>query len=207
MTDISNLEPKAVWSHFADFCAIPHPSGHEQGIAKYLCEFAKKNGLEFKVEECGNVIIKKKASKGYENKDTVILQSHIDMVPVADSGVVHDFLKDPIIPVVKDDGFVYAKGTTLGADDGIGACTALAILEDKELNHGPLIAVFTVEEESTMKGAILIAPEILKEGKYLINLDSEDDDFLFVACAGSVDINLKFTSERIDVEDTKAFNV
>lgn len=207
MTDILNLEPKAVWSHFADFCSIPHPSGHEQGIAEYLCEFAKKNGLEFKVEECGNVIIKKPATKGYENKDTVILQSHIDMVPVADNSVVHDFLKDPIIPVVKEDGFVYAKGTTLGADDGIGACTTLAIFEDKELNHGPLIAVFTVEEESTMKGALQIAPEVLQEGKYLINLDSEDDDFLFVACAGSADINLKFTSKRIEVEDAKGFSV
>ncbi|WP_294567743.1 beta-Ala-His dipeptidase [uncultured Succinatimonas sp.] len=207
MTDILNLEPKAIWSHFADFCAIPHPSGHEQRIAEYLCKFAEKNGLECKIEECGNVIIKKAASKGYENKETVILQAHIDMVPVADSGIKHDFLKDPIIPVVKDDGFVYAKGTTLGADDGIGACTALAILEDKELNHGPLIAVFTVEEESTMKGALQIAPEVLQEGKYLINLDSEDDDFLFVSCAGSADINLKFASKRIEIEDTKAFTV
>lgn len=207
MTDILNLEPKAIWSYFADFCSIPHPSGHEKGIADYLCEFAKKHGLEYEVENCGNVIIKKPAAAGCENKDTVILQAHIDMVPVAADGVNHDFLTDPITPIVKDDGFVYADGTTLGADDGIGACTILAVLEDDTIQHGPLVAVFTVEEESSMKGALQISPDVLQQGKYLINLDSEEDDFLFVACAGSADINLRYTSKRIDVEDAAAFTV
>ena len=207
MTDILNLEPKAVWSHFADFCNIPHPSGHEQKIARYLCDFAAKNNLECSIEECGNVIIKKKASQGCENRACVILQAHIDMVPVAAKGVKHDFLKDPIVPVIKSDGFVHASGTTLGADDGIGACTILALLEDNSLALGDLIAIFTIEEETTMKGALSLNPQILQKGDYLINLDSEEDDYLIVSCAGSSDINLTYNAQKIDVEDTKSFTV
>lgn len=213
--ELKDLAPQAVFSHFENFCKIPHPSGYERGIAKYLINFAQQNSLEFELEECGNVIIKKKASAGRENSPKVILQAHIDMVPVSRAGVEHDFKTQPIEPIIMDknspnvserllklcDGpYIKANETTLGADDGIGACLILSILENKELSHGPLTAIFTVEEESSMKGAIELDPSYL-EGDYLINIDSEDHGELFVGCAGSVNANITFIPELVKVVD------
>ncbi len=213
--EIKDLAPQAVFTHFQNFCAIPHPSGHERGMAKYLINFAQQNGLEFELEDCGNVIIKKKASAGREKSPTVILQAHIDMVPVCRNGFEHDFTKDAITPIIKDENspdaksellkvcegaYICADNTTLGADDGIGAALILSVLEDKTLECGPITAIFTVEEESSMKGAINLDPEYL-QGDYLINLDSEDHGELFVGCAGSINTNIAFVPELVKVVD------
>ncbi|MDO5352041.1 MAG: beta-Ala-His dipeptidase [Succinatimonas sp.] len=196
---IASLEPKQVWSEFANILQIPRPSGHEEQIAEYLISFANKHNYAVAQDESGNVIIKVDASLGRENSPRVILQAHMDMVPVALDNLEHDFLQDPIDAYIED-GFVKAHGTTLGADDGIGIATILAILDDKELSHGPLTAIFTVEEETTMKGALGVNSEDL-QGDYLINLDSEDNGLLYIGCAGSCDVNLSFKTEKIKVED------
>ena len=213
--EIKDLAPQAVFAHFENFCHIPHPSGHERGMAKYLITFAQQHKLEFELEDCGNVIIKKKASAGRENSPVVILQAHIDMVPVVRDGFTYDFVKDPITPIIREDGsaeakaellkrcdgaYICADNTTLGADDGIGAALILSILEDDSLVHGPLTAIFTVEEESTMKGAQNLDPSYL-EGDYLINLDSEEHGELFVGCAGSINTNITFIPEMVKVVD------
>ena len=213
--ELKELAPQAVFTHFQNLCNIPHPSGHERGIAKYIINFAQQNGLECELEECGNVIVQKKATAGKENSPVVIMQAHIDMVPVARDGFEHDFTKDPIEPRVMtadsqgvnpkllevfDGPYICANNTTLGADDGLGVSLILALLEDKELSHGPIRAIFTVEEESSMKGAMEIDPDYLK-GDYLLNLDSEDHGELFVGCAGSINANVTFIPELVKVVD------
>ncbi len=204
-TAIEELEPQRVFHHFAQLLAIPRPSGHEEGVASWLKQFAAANGFDYKKDTSGNVIITAPASKGCEKAPSLILQGHMDMVPVAADGVRHDFLKDPI-EAFAEDGFLKAKGTTLGADDGLGVCTALAILEDKDLPHGPLKAVFTVEEETTMKGALGLSADDLK-ADCLINLDSEDDGQLFIGCAGSADVNITLDTENVSVPGTKAYTL
>lgn len=196
---IASLEPKQVWSEFANILQIPRPSGHEEKLAEYLINFAHDHNYAAALDASGNVIIKAEATLGRENSPKVILQAHMDMVPVALDSVKHDFLKDPIDAYIDND-FVKAHGTTLGADDGIGIATILAILADKELSHGPLTAIFTVEEETTMKGALGVSCNAL-QGDYLINLDSEENGLLYIGCAGSCDVNLSFKAERIKVED------
>lgn len=219
--EIKDLNPQAVFSHFQALCSIPHPSGHEQGIARYLISFAQQHGLDVELEDIGNVIITKKASQGREDRPTVILQAHMDMVPVARAGTNFDFEKTPITPIIKtaDDetasprllelcqgDYVCADNTTLGADDGIGIALILAILEDDTLPHGPITAIFTVEEESSMKGAINLDPSYL-EGDYLINLDSEDFGQLFVGCAGSINANITYVPELVKVVDCEPITV
>ena len=138
--ELLDLKPTALWKNFAEICNIPHPSGYSEEITDFLLNFGKKNGLDVKVDEAGNVIIKKPATKGRENCKGVILQSHFDMVPQKNSATVHDFQKDPIITKIVD-GWVTAEGTTLGADNGVGMATALAILESDTISHGPLEAL------------------------------------------------------------------
>lgn len=203
--EIISLEPKAVFKRFADILSIPHPSRHEEKIAAYLKKFANAHDFEAQIDEVGNVIMNIPANAGYEHKPRVILQAHMDMVPVAASGVQHDFLHDPIDAFVED-GWIKARGTTLGADDGLGESIILALLEDPMLKHGPLTAIFTVEEEVTMKGANNLKAKHL-EGDYLINLDSEEDGSLVVGCAGSCDVSFTFSTERVTTEDTAAFNL
>lgn len=211
--EIKDLAPQAVFSHFQNLCAIPHPSGYERGIAKYIISFAREHGLEFELEDQGNVIIRKKASPGREHSPVVILQAHMDMVPVARAGSEHDFVSTPIAPRVMSSPeadpkilevcagpYITATNTTLGADDGLGVALILAILGDDELSHGPITAIFTVEEESTMKGAQTLDHDYL-QGDYLINLDSEEFDTLFVGCAGSINANITFTPELVKVVD------
>ncbi len=183
--NIEQLKPDRLWYYFLEICKIPRPSKKEEKIASYIRNFALKHKLECNVDEAGNVLIRKPASPGYENRQSVILQSHLDMVCEKNSDTSHDFDKDPIVPWV-DGNWVKARGTTLGADDGIGIAAALAILESNDIIHGPLEALFTSDEETGLTGAFALKPDQLN-GRILINLDSEDEGQLFIGCAGGKD--------------------
>ncbi|MGN0894718.1 MAG: beta-Ala-His dipeptidase [Succinivibrio sp.] len=200
ITNITKLEPNAVWTYFNEITKIPHPSAHEQKLADFLCNFAREHGHTAKTDAAGNVIIEVSPTEDKKDSPLVILQGHMDMVPVAADGYDHDFLTEAVKPYVEG-GFVKADRTTLGADNGIALAICMAIMTDNSLSHGPLRMIFTVEEETTMKGASSVAFEDLK-GDYLINLDSEDNGYLFVNCAGSYDINIKFNSPKIIPENT-----
>ncbi len=168
---LEDLEPKIVWKYFEEICKIPRCSKHEEKIAEYIMEVAKQHGLEVEKDDVGNVIARKKAN-GYDNAPMVTLQCHMDMVCEKNKDVEHDFSKDPIQPYV-DGEWVKAKGTTLGADNGIGLAMCLALMEIKDAKHGPLEFLFTVDEETGLTGAFGLKKEFIK-GKLLINLDSED---------------------------------
>lgn len=187
---LSGLKPEAIWKHFEEICEIPHPSKHEQKMIEYVVNFAKTHNLEYEVDEVGNVVIRKPATMGMEDRKGVILQGHLDMVPQANSDVNHNFEKDPIKPRIEGE-WVKATGTTLGADNGIGVSTALAVLESTELVHGPIEALFTIDEETGMTGAFGLKPGFLK-GDILLNLDSEDEGELFIGCAGGTNANITF---------------
>lgn len=182
---LNHLKPERLWFYFAEICKVPRPSKKEEKIASWLIEFAKKQNLECIKDECGNILIRKNAFPGYENRKTVILQSHLDMVCEKNSDTVHDFDHDPIIPRIEGN-WVKATGTTLGADDGIGIAVQLAILEAKDIPHGPIEALFTIDEETGLTGAFGLKPGLLK-GRVLINLDSEDEGQVFIGCAGGKD--------------------
>ncbi len=183
--NISHLHPTEVWSAFEEICAIPRPSKKEEKIIAFLETFALKHSLSFKQDEAGNVLISKKATPGFETHPGVILQSHLDMVGEKNSNVNHNFDTDPIIPYI-DEEWVKAKGTTLGADCGIGIATQMAVLASKSIEHGPLECLFTVDEETGLTGAFALKPDFM-EGKILLNLDSEDEGEMFIGCAGGVD--------------------
>jgi len=185
MSVLSQLNPAPIWIYFEEICNIPRLSKNEGKIRKYLLDFAKKNNLESKEDEIGNILIIKPPTPGMENRKTVVLQSHMDMVGEKNADYPHIWATDPIIPVVKD-GWVTAKGTTLGADDGIGIASQMAILTDKNLKAGRIECLFTVDEESGMTGAINLKSDFFT-GKTLINLDSEDEGILFIGCAGGMD--------------------
>jgi dipeptidase D len=191
MENLLNLKPQIVFGYFDEICKIPRPSKKEGKIVEYLIEFAKKHSLEYKKDDAGNVVISKPATKGMEKVKTVVLQSHVDMVAEKDEGVVHDFENDPIVPYI-DNGWIKAKGTTLGADCGIGMAVALAILDSKDVGHGPIECLFTVDEETGLTGAKAL-PKNFFSGKILLNLDSEDDGELFISCAGGIDTTIKLT--------------
>jgi dipeptidase D len=187
---LGGLKPERLWNHFEDICAIPHPSKKEGNIIKFMKEFGEKLGLETHVDEVGNVIIRKPATPGMENRTGIILQGHLDMVPQKNSDKDHDFEKDPIQPRIEGE-WVKATGTTLGADNGMGVCAAMAILESKDLQHGPIEGLFTVDEETGMTGAFGLKPGLLK-GDILINLDSEEEGELCIGCAGGTNANITF---------------
>lgn len=182
---LENLEPKQVWQYFEDICQIPRPSKKEGLIGTYLMNFAKTHRLDARMDDAGNVVICKAASKGFENRPIIVLQSHMDMVCEKNSDVVHDFDKDPIQPWI-DGEWVKAKGTTLGADDGIGIAAQLALLVAQDIQHGPIECLFTVDEETGLTGAAALQPGFIT-GKILLNLDSEDEGEIFVGCAGGID--------------------
>lgn len=184
MSQIRTLEPRALWNRFADICAIPHPSKHEQAICAYVINFAKEHNLDYAQDATGNIVVRKAATKGYHGHPTVILQAHLDMVPQKNSDKTFDFTKDPIEPWI-DQQWVKATGTTLGADNGIGCAAMLAILENKQIEHPAIEALFTIDEETGLTGANGITKDFLK-GSILINLDSEDEGELYVGCAGAV---------------------
>jgi dipeptidase D len=187
---ILKLTPSNVWKHFYELTQIPRPSGHKEAIVAFIETFGKNLGLETVRDVAGNVCIRKPATPGYENKPTIILQSHLDMVPQANSDLEFDFTKDPIQAYVDGD-WVKAKGTTLGADNGIGVAATMAILEAKDLKHGPLEGLFTTDEETGMYGAKAIRQGFIN-GKVMLNLDSEQDGELYIGCAGGADVTARF---------------
>ena len=177
-----DLRPAVVFHYFDEVCQVPRPSKKEEKIRAYLLDFAKKHNLEAKTDEAGNVLIKKAASAGMENLKTVILQSHIDMVCEKNKDTEHNFETDPILTYI-DGEWLRAKGTTLGADNGIGVATELAVLASDDIKHGPIECLFTVDEETGLTGAFALK-EGFMNGDILLNLDSEDDGELFIGCAG-----------------------
>jgi len=183
------LEPRALWNYFADICEIPHPSKKEEKIIEFMKNFGESNGLETIVDETGNVIIKKPATPGYEDRKGIILQGHLDMVPQKNSDKVFDFEKDSIQPLI-DGEWVTADGTTLGADNGMGVAATMAVLTDNSLEHGLIEGLFTVDEETGMTGANNLQPGVL-DGDIMINLDSEDEGELYVGCAGGINVSAK----------------
>ncbi|MCH5334502.1 MAG: aminoacyl-histidine dipeptidase [Alistipes sp.] len=210
MSEITKLEPHAVWSIFDEITKVPRPSKKEGKIIDYLVRFAEEHGLEWRKDAVGNVSMRKPATPGSENKPTVVLQAHVDMVCEKNSDVEFDFENDPIRTHI-DGEWVKAEGTTLGADCGIGMAAALAVMTDPDLKHGPVEALFTVDEETGLTGAFELGDGMMT-GKYLINLDSEDEGEIFIGCAGGIDTvaTFRYTPEpapadytyyRVDVSD------
>ena len=196
---MKNLTPQAVWENFYNLTQIPRPSGQKEEVTAFLANYGRSLGLETIVDSMGNVIIRKPASAGYEDHPGVILQGHSDMVPQKNNDTVFDFSKDPIEAYV-DGEWVTAKGTTLGADNGIGVAAAMAILADKNAVHPPLEVLITVDEETGLYGAFALEGGML-QGKTLLNLDSESEGELYVGCAGGVDITAKFAYTPVEVEE------
>ncbi|GAA3932953.1 aminoacyl-histidine dipeptidase [Litoribacillus peritrichatus] len=196
---ISHLQPQRLWQYFSDICAIPHPSKHEAELIAYILAEAEKHGVDAETDELGNIRLSKPATKGYEHSVPVVLQSHMDMVPQKNAATNHDFLTDPIKPYV-DGSWVTADGTTLGADNGIGMAAILAVMFNRDLEHGPLEALLTADEEAGMSGAFGLKPGWF-EGKVLLNLDTEEEGELYVGCAGGVDVNVRWPVEYEAVPD------
>ena len=192
-----DLKPQGVFHYFAEICKVPRPSKKEEKIIAYLQAFGKKHNLETLTDEVGNVLIKKPATPGMENRKTIVLQSHVDMVCEKNNDVQHDFLNDPIETEI-DGEWLKAKGTTLGADNGIGVATELAILADDTIAHGPLEWLFTIDEETGLTGAFALK-EGFMNGDILLNLDSEDEGELFIGCAGGIDTVAQFAYQEVDV--------
>ncbi len=186
MSELSTLSPQPLWDIFAQICAIPHPSYHEKALVAHIIEWAKNKKFHVERDEIGNVLIRKPASKGMENRKSVVLQAHLDMVPQKNNDTQHDFAQDPIRPYIDDD-WVTADGTTLGADNGIGMASALAVLADESIKHGPLEVLLTMTEEAGMDGAFGLKSGWL-QADILINTDSEEEGEIYMGCAGGIDV-------------------
>ncbi len=197
MSVLAKLEPQPVWNYFEEICQVPRPSKKEGKIIQYLLDFASKNKLEAKQDAIGNVLICKPASAGMENAPTVVLQSHMDMVCEKNSDKVHNFDTDPIVPMIEGE-WVTADGTTLGADCGIGMAASMAVLTSKEIKHGPIECLITVDEETGLSGAFALQPGFLS-GNILLNLDSEDEGEIFIGCAGGIDTIAKLPYKKESV--------
>ncbi len=197
MSFVSELEPRALWSHFDEILKIPRASKKEERIREYVVGIAKKHGLEYKVDDAGNVVVKKPGTSGHENAPATVLQGHLDMVQEKNSDKQFDFDSDAIVPMridpdgtANDDGvYLTADGTTLGSDNGVGVAAMLAVLEATDLVHGPLEFLFTVDEETGLTGAGGLAGNML-DGRQLINCDSEEEGVLTIGCAGGADSHL-----------------
>ncbi|MDD8026379.1 MAG: aminoacyl-histidine dipeptidase [Acidobacteriota bacterium] len=194
MSEITGLKPSALWKHFEEICKIPHGSDNEKAIGEYVIAQAKKLGLAWQKDKTGNVVVRMTASAGKEKAAGAVLQGHLDMVNEKNSDIKHDFLKDPIKPVIRN-GWVQAEGTTLGADNGIGVAAGLAVMETPELSHGPLEFLFTVSEETGLDGARTIGPTAL-QGRILLNLDSEEEGTFTIGCAGGADSHISIPLAR-----------
>lgn len=191
---IKDLQPALVWNNFYGLTRCPRPSKHEEAVREYILKWAKERNMDAVADETGNIIIRVPATPGYENRRGVIIQGHMDMVPQKTSDTVHDFLKDPIETWI-DGEWVKAKGTTLGADNGIGVAMGMAVAEDKSLPHGPVEVLITYDEETGMSGAEALKPGVLK-GDILLNLDSEDEMELCIGCAGGIDAIAEFRYKK-----------
>lgn len=198
-----NIKPESLFGYFMQICEIPRGSKNEAQISSFLYDFGKGLGYETLTDSVGNVLIKKPAYPGYEDRKTVILQSHMDMVCDKRPDVEHDFKKDPIRPYL-DGEWLRAQGTTLGGDNGVGVAAAMAVLADKSLKHGPVNCLFTVDEETSLTGAAALSSELL-QGDILLNLDSEDEGEIFIGCAGGVCNYAEFAHTWVDVPDGMFF--
>ncbi|SJN60035.1 Cytosol non-specific dipeptidase [Vibrio ruber DSM 16370] len=196
-SEISHLSPSLVWTFFDKICSIPHPSYHEENLAQYIITWAQEQSLDVRRDPTGNIFIKKPATSGMENRKGVVLQAHLDMVPQKNEETVHNFEQDPIRPYI-DGEWVTAQGTTLGADNGIGMATCLAVLASDNIQHGPLEVLLTINEEAGMTGAFGLEPGYL-EGEILLNTDSEQEGEVYVGCAGGINGLLAFDVERCQV--------
>ncbi len=203
---IRNLEPTALWNHFADLNAVPRPSKKEERVVEFMMNFGKSLGLETIKDSIDNVIIKKPATSGMENRQTVVLQSHLDMVHQKNGDTIFDFDAQGIEMLTEGD-WVTANGTTLGADNGIGVATIMALLASKEIPHPAIEALFTIDEETGMTGAIHVDPKNIS-GTILLNLDTEDDDELSIGCAGGIDTNTSYTyTSEPSKENSTSFSI
>ncbi|MDD4857392.1 MAG: aminoacyl-histidine dipeptidase [Candidatus Krumholzibacteria bacterium] len=201
---LSGLEPKNLWKHFDKIRSIPHCSGHEAALGEYLIAYAKGKGLDVEKDATGNVVIRVPATSGCENAPIVALQGHMDMVGEKNSDVAHDFSKDPIQLELQGE-WLKAKGTTLGSDNGIGLSAALAVIDSKDVVHGPLDLLFTVDEEVGLTGAGKLQPGFVR-GEMLMNLDSEELGAVYIGCSGGGDTTLRFPAKFIDAPaGTKGF--
>jgi dipeptidase D len=191
MTFVSELEPKGLWEHFDKILTIPRVSKNEEQIRQHVVDLAEKKGLEYEIDGAGNVVVRKPATQGHEGAATTILQSHLDMVTEKNSDVEHDFSRDPIVPL-EEGGYLTADGTTLGSDNGIGVAAMFAVMESDDIVHGPLEFAFTIDEETGLTGAAQLNGDMLR-GRRLLNLDSEEEGFVYVGCAGGGESLLKCT--------------
>lgn len=199
LDEIARLEPRPLFSHFASILAIPRGSGNEALVREYVLKWARTHGFEARTDAVGNVVVALPASAGFEAAQTVVLQGHLDMVCEKNAGVAHDFAVDPI-PAYVDQDFIRARGTTLGADNGIGVAAALAVAEDPGCTHGPLELLLTVDEESGLTGAFNLDTSLIR-GRILLNLDSEDEGVLYVGCAGGGDTIISIPATPGSVPD------
>jgi dipeptidase D len=208
MSTLSQLKPASLWQLFEKICSIPHPSKHEQKISLWIQDWAKELGLAIKEDAVGNLFIKKPATAGMEDRKGIILQAHMDMVPQKNNDTDHNFITDPIKPYIIDSGdWVTADGTTLGADNGVGLASALAVLASDDIPHGPLEVLVTIDEEAGMTGAFGLEAGWL-DGDILINTDSEQEGEVYMGCAGGIDGNATFALTSEDVpSDYQAFNL
>ncbi|MGP1380452.1 MAG: aminoacyl-histidine dipeptidase [Porphyromonas gingivalis] len=197
--NITDLKPTKVWKFFHEITQVPRPSKKEEKILAYLVKFAEDRNLKYRTDEVGNLVIEKPATPGYEHLETVILQSHMDMVCEKNADKVHDFENDPIRTII-DGEWLHADGTTLGADNGIGCAAELAILDSDDIEHGPIECLFTMDEETGMTGAMNLKPGFFN-GKILLNLDSEDEGELFIGCAGGMGTMAEFSCEKREATD------
>ncbi|MFV0269608.1 MAG: M20/M25/M40 family metallo-hydrolase, partial [Draconibacterium sp.] len=193
MTQIKDIHPTEVWSVFDQMLQIPRPSRHEEKIQEWAVKFGEDLGLETIKDAVGNVIIKKPATPGMENRKTVVIQGHLDMVPQKNSDKEHDFVNDPIEAYV-DGEWVTANGTTLGADNGIGVSSAMAVLASTTIKHGPIEVLLTATEETGMDGANGLKAGLL-DADILINTDTEDEGVFSVGCAGGIDVTATFRNK------------
>lgn len=193
MSEISKLTPNILWQWFDQICTIPHPSYHEEKLANFIVNWAKSKQLFVERDEVGNILIRKPATKGMENRQSIALQAHLDMVPQANPSTIHDFSKDPIQPYIDGD-WVKAKGTTLGADNGIGLASCLAVLESKALIHPTIEVLLTMSEEVGMEGVLGLRPNWL-QSNIMINTDTEDNGEIYIGCTGGENINLTLPLE------------
>ncbi len=202
MQQLQTTKAAALWSYFLKICAIPHPSKHEQQLVNWIVNWAEEKNIACMQDKAGNLILRKPASHGYEDKTPVILQAHLDMVPQKNSGIEHDFLTDAVTPVI-DGEWMHAADTTLGADNGIGMASCLAVLADKNMVHGPLEVLLTSDEEVGMVGAFALQEDLLN-GKVLINTDSEQEGDLYIGCAGGVKLYVDLPYKKKKVAHTEA---
>lgn len=202
MSEIKNLKPECIWRNFDALTQVPRPSGHLEKVQQFLLDFAKNTGVEAFKDEAGNIVMRKPATPGMENRKTVILQAHMDMVPQKEKTSTHNFETDPIRTYI-DGEWVRAKGTTLGADDGLGVAAIMAVMEAKDLKHGPIEALITADEETGMYGANGLPGGEL-EGEILLNLDTEQEGELIIGSAGGVDITATLDYQEAESDKTDA---